>query len=143
MLLEIIFYGREEDSFPLVEKELRDLAALSKSGKKDEARLRAVMEKCWAVMGFNCTQLNFRPIEGKPYEKKLWEARYLRTARSDGVHGYRIFYRVARNPNTNREVAIVLMLFAKEGHTTPTSVLDEAWTRYMEVDELLARKCFF
>ena len=142
MPLRIIPYARGDD-LPLIEAELQDLRTHGKSGCKDEGRLRAVIERCWATNGFNCTQLSYRPIEGKPYEKKLWEARYLRSARSDGVHGYRIFYMLARDPKRNEQVVVLLMLFAKEGDTTPKAVLDRAWQRYKEVEKLILDGTFF
>lgn len=123
-----------------MERALRKLGA---PGVKDEGRLRAVLANCWAPLGFKCTQLDFKPIESSPYDKKLWEARYLRrSARSDGVHGYRFFYRLTRRPESEQQVAIILMLWAKKGSTTPKGVLDEAWKRYLEVEKQLVEETF-
>jgi hypothetical protein len=127
----------------LFERDLREIAAISKAARKDAVWIEAVLKNCWAQVGFDCSQLSFKPIEGKPYEKKLWEARYRKTSRSDGVHGYRLFYLLTRDPKSGEQVVVLLMVWGKEGDTTPPAVLDKAWKRYLEVDDLLKAGKFF
>lgn len=142
MPLRIIFYQGVGGGGP--EVELLALRDCGKAGAKDEGKLRAVLANCWALQGFKCTQLDFKPIEGQPYFKKLWEARYLKTARNDGVHGYRLFYLLTRAPKVPEEqVVVVLMIWAKQGDSTPQEVLVEAWKRYLEVEALLLKGKFF
>lgn len=136
MALKILLHS--QGGFVLVEGALVALRAKGKAGRKDEARLRAAIS-AWGDHGFVAgLGLDFKPIEGKPYEKKMWEARYLKTARSDGTHGYRIFYMVTRMPS-GEEAAILLGLWAKSGDHTPSEVLKEAWAVAEEVRQLIEK----
>lgn len=135
MALELIYYA--EDGVALVDADLVALRAHGKAGKKDEAKLRAALD-AWADHGFSLPMLDFKPIEGVPYNKKMWEARYLKTARSDGVHGYRVFYVLHRNLVRKAEAVVLLRLWAKSGASTPKAILDEAWALAQKVEKLIA-----
>lgn len=135
--LHNLHWSTSEGLVDLVETDLEEIGSHGKDGRKDEGRLRAAMQ-AWAEQGFEGRfGLDFRPIEGKPYERKMWEARYLRSARSDGVHGYRIFYTRTRHPKTGDEVAILLGVFAKEGDATPPAVLKRMWGYCESVRKLI------
>lgn len=121
-------------------EELDALRQMGKEGKKHAARLALHLQK-WASTGFTQPKV-FRAIVGKPYEGKLWEARY-HLNRSDGVHGYRIFYIKLRRPGSSTESAVLLMLWGKEGDKTPEKVLKEAWTRAEEVWAMERRGTFW
>lgn len=141
MSLELVVYKR--NGIALVEEELKRLAALNSRAAKDEAKLRAALV-AWAQSGFGGGILDFKPIEGSPYFKKLWEARYLKTARkNEDVHGYRIFYILTRRPTTGNEVAVLLKLWAKSGPDTPKAILTEAWDYALEVWQLIEQGRFF
>lgn len=142
MTLELVIYKRHGRA--LVDEELRQLGSLNPRALKDEMRLRAALH-AWAQAGFRGGNiLDFRPLEGPPYFKKMWEARFLKSARkNESVHGYRIFYVRARRPDTDQEAVILLKLWPKSGSESPPAVLDEAWSLAQEVWDLIDRGVFF
>lgn len=142
MKLKLITFKRRDGRVP-VEEDLSAIAKVSKAAAKDVVRLKAALE-VWAEVGFaGGGQLDFRRIQGPPFYGKLWEARYLKSGRSDGVHGYRVFYWCARHPTTDQEIVVLLKVWAKEGRDTPKAVYHEAWEYAQEVQELLEAGRFF
>lgn len=125
----------------LVEQDLCSLGEVSKSAARDEGKLRAAIEAWKATGTIPCPGFQeAKPIEGKPYERKMWEAWRGGSARSDGVHGYRIFYTLVHDAKTSHQTAVLLRLFPKKGKTTPPAVLKEAWELCTEVRKASAKK---
>lgn len=136
MVLKIVMHRRA--GVALVDADLVALRQHGKGGRKDEAKLRAAIA-AWGDHGFvNGVGFDFLPIEGEPYNKKMWEARYLRSARSDGTHGYRIFYVITRTSSAEQAV-ILLRLWAKSGKSTPASALQGPWLLAEEVRLLIEK----
>lgn len=131
MVVELVTYVRAGRCLFL--EELGALRQMGREGKKHAARLAIHMQK-WASVGYRQPDV-FQPIEGRPYEGKLWEARY-HMRRPDGVHGYRIFYIKLRRPRSQIESAVLLMLWGKKGPKTPEWVFKEAWGRAEDVWEM-------
>ena len=120
-----IFNFLDEEGRDLVERDLHAIDAIKGGGKKDAARLRTAI-RSWERNGFAANQpIDFRRILDKRFgDGRMWEARFEKTSRSDGVHGYRFFYiRI-------RETQVVLVkVWGKAGSHTPDEVLREAWWR--------------
>lgn len=139
--VELLMY--ERDGIVLFREELQGIIGLGALGRKDAAAILQAKAR-WEQRGFQPSgSFDFRPIEGRPYEPKLWEARLRKSVRADGVHGYRIFYVQTRRPSTGRQVAVLLMLWGKAGRVTPSKILDEAWRRASDVLKNLAEDSFF
>lgn len=143
MAIEIVFHQRAADR-KTVRDDLVELSRDKTSGcKRDAARIFAALER-WQQVGFqNCPSLVFRPIEGPPSNGKMYEAKYETSARSDGVHGYRIFYIETRRPDGQTRVAVLLTLFAKEGTRTADAVITKAWEVAEEVRTLIDAGAYF
>lgn len=142
MKLKLITFKRSDGRVP-VEEDFSAIAKVSKAAASDVVKLKAALQ-VWAEVGFaGRAQLDFKSIKGRPYNGKLWEARYLKTKRSDGVHGYRVFYVCARHPGTNQEIVVLLKVWAKSGADTPHWVFEEAWGYAQEVQNLLDAGRFF
>lgn len=140
--LELVMW--EDGEVIPFEQELKELGRMKGPGcRRDAASVAAALER-WQEVGFRrSSTFDFRPIEGRPFEPKLWEARLHRSARSDGVHGYRIFFVQTRRPSTNQQVVVLLMLWAKKGRETPPRILVEAWRRAERALEAIANRTFF
>lgn len=138
--VEIVMY--EEDGTVLFDQELKELRKMREAGRKDSSWIARALAQ-WEAVGFKTTTLDFRPVEGKPYESKLWEARFLKSARDDGVHGYRLFYVQTRRPSTGMQVVVLVMLWGKKGKNTPRSVFDEAWRRAEKALQAIKDRRFF
>lgn len=142
MKVEVLHYLRDE-GIDLVTGDMRALLALGKAGKKDFATITSYLEK-WKENGyFNLATFNHEQLKDPQFEGRLWEARLLKSARSDGVHGYRIFYVRGQRPTTGQEVAILLMLWGKAGSETPPAILSQAWGLAREVFRLQDGNIFF
>lgn len=119
------------------------LLKLGHSGRKDFVTIAALLKK-WSENGyFALKTFNHEQIRAPKYQGRLWEARILKTDRSDGTHGYRLFYIRERRPSAEQEVAVLLKLWAKTGPDTPDAILDEAWGYAREVLDLIDRGLFF
>jgi hypothetical protein len=126
-----------------VEDELVELRNLGAAGAADAGAIRNALVKWKEYGAIPCPGFAaFKPIEGPPYYKKMWEA-VKQGSQRDKIHGYRLFYQEFYNVKKETMTAVVVKCWGKAGKHSPKKVLMDAWNRCLIVEAEIQAERFF